>query len=134
MNQSAAIKVFETYGVNFSIIENHMWEDRSMATFSELSERELLTIGQKCESYRQVPFFILINGRIIAHCCTAGSIMHYYNLYDKYENEYVNLDNTDVSEIRFKLEKLNNRKYMQACQYCIPSWAVKKCQAGEQIR
>lgn len=127
------IRTLKENKVNHKVMWDMKWTDRSDVSNKKLGEAELEYIAKNCISYRKFPFFILNNGIITAHCCTAGSILYYLDLYDECQENYFDIQDVEEENMLTALKTINEVRFMQMCNYCIPSWKVECCQAGKQI-
>lgn len=133
VDNNAVIEAFKKNEINFRVMKDMKWQDRSNISNKELSEENLKYIAQNCASYRKNPYYTLNNGIISAHCPTAGSILYYSDLYDKCQGYYMDIRAISNEDMLAELKKINDVEYLPMCNYCIPSWDVKYCQAGKQI-
>lgn len=133
INNSKVIETLKNNKINHRVMRNMKWLDRSDVSDKKKNIEELEYIAQNCASYRKFPFYILNNGIITAHCCTAGSILYYLDIYEECKENYFNIEDVGEDDMLAELERINEVKFMQMCNYCIPSWDVKYCQAGKQI-
>lgn len=127
------IETLKSNNINHRVMRDMRWMDRSDVSDKKLNEEELKYIAQNCVSYRKCPFFILNNGIVTAHCCTAGSIMYYLDLYEECQENFFDIQKIEEEDMLIALERINEVQFMQMCNYCIPSWDVKYCPAGKQI-
>lgn len=133
VNNSKVIETLQNNEIEHRVMRDMKWMDRSDVSDKKMDTDELEHIAQNCASYRKLPFYILNNGIITAHCCTAGSILYYLDIYEECEENYFNIEDVREEDMLAELEKINEVKFMKMCNYCIPSWNVKYCQAGKQI-
>lgn len=127
------LQTLKENGIKHQVMRDMKWQDRSDVSNKNLSEEELQNIAENCASYRKQPYFTLSNGILSAHCPTAGSLLYYLDLYDECKEEYKDIRAIPDDAMPVELQKLNDKVLLHMCNYCIPSWGVKYCQAGKQI-
>lgn len=134
IDNCAVLQMFEKSQINYRVMRDMRWQDRSDVSDKKLNEENLKFIASNCASFRKQPFFILINGIISAHCCTAGSILHYLSIHDECGEYYKDIRTISDENMLGQLEKIHTVDYLPMCNYCIPSYDVEYCQAGKQIK
>lgn len=133
VDNHVVIETFKKNKINYRVMRDMKWQDRSDISDKKLDEAELKYIAENCASYRKQPYFTLNNGIISAHCPTAGSILYYLDLYNECQGHYKDIRTISDEDMLMELKKINDADYLPMCSYCIPSWDVKYCQAGKQI-
>lgn len=133
VDNKSVIDFLKKSKVNFILMRDMVWKDKSDVTKKNLKEEELDYIADNCGTYRKEGYYTLIDGIISAHCPTAGSLMYYLDLYDDMEYEWFDLRNTQEHLILKKLKALDSQKGLAACKYCTPSYEALDIPAGVQI-
>ncbi len=132
VDNSLLISVLKDNGINFYVNKDMTWLDKSDTGYKEYSDLELNHIAENCATYKKQPYYTLIDGKLSAHCPTAGSLMYYLDLYEQCEEEYINIREKEELNVEC-LINLDKQKMLHACNYCVPSYKASKCNAGEQI-
>lgn len=132
VDNANTIAVLQNNNITHHILKDMVWIDRGDASFRNYDSLELSQITENCSTYRKNPYFTLINGILSAHCPTAGSLMHYLELYNDCEGEFINVREQDLLSEE-SLIALNEHTMLSACNYCVPTYLAGKCKAGEQI-
>ncbi|MGN1135976.1 MAG: hypothetical protein ACI4SF_07135 [Oscillospiraceae bacterium] len=133
VNNSDTIAAFAQRGINYKVMKDMTWLDKSDTSRKALNDEELVLAAKKCSSFKKEPYFTLTDGIITAHCPTAGSLLYYLDLYDECAGAYVDIRKLEAAELKEALNKLNSSKSLPMCRYCIPSCDAPKCEAGKQL-
>ncbi len=134
VDSSGVVDVLRKNGISHYVMKDIRWQDRSDVSCKQLDREELLEIAQNCKSYRQNPYFTLIDGIISAHCPTAGSLLYYLDIYEECGKNYRDIRRIPDEKVLSELSAINNVECLRMCNYCVPSWKVKECQAAKQIK
>lgn len=132
VDNSLAINLYNENNIRYKLLKDMIWLDKSDTSYKNYDDEVIRRIPNECSTYREKGYFTLINGKISAHCPTAGSLMHFLAIYGECEGEFYNIRDTDCVDVR-TLEKMDIGGVLHACQYCVPSFLASKCLAGEQI-
>ncbi|MDD6827436.1 MAG: hypothetical protein PUE12_15285 [Oscillospiraceae bacterium] len=133
VNNFNTIDAFAQCGINYKVMKDMIWFDKSDTSRKALNDEELEQTAKKCSSFKLDTYFTLTDGIINAHCPTAGSLLYYLDLYDECVDAYADIRKLEVSELKEALYKLNSSRSLPMCRYCIPSCDAPKCEAGKQI-
>lgn len=132
VNNTLTISTLKENGVKFQIIHDMVWVDKSDTQYKNYNKKDLEYIANHCSTFKKEPYYTLINGKLSAHCPTAGSLMYYLGLYEECAGEYIDIRDLEILDTNI-LKEMDSHKILQACNYCVPSYLARECMAGEQL-
>jgi organic radical activating enzyme len=118
--------------INHRLQKDMVWKDQSDTSFKGLSRNRLIDIAKKCTSFRD-GYFTLVDGRLTSHCSKTATLLYYLDMYDKYPGMFIDIRKTNKRSFIKKLKKLIDFQYTPMCNYCVPIYEAKDCEAGRQI-
>jgi hypothetical protein len=119
-NLSLLFETFDSRGIEFKLRpESGQWFDLRDTSFRGGALDKLRNIKNVCAFYkRNYDQWMLTDGRLSTLCCITDYLRHYLHLHDKLTDDYIDLRQTPDESLVPAMERLYERGYFDACNYC----------------
>ena len=105
--------------LNYRLRDNSGWYELNDLAFRNRSVNELKDLYNRCSfDKNEGYYYIMIEGKLNLRCGVANGILYYLEKHDEHKQDHIDVRKLSVSEIPAALTALEDRGYLDACNFC----------------